>query len=222
MVQCGAGVNDFMRVGLFLTNKYTIIILICSITGGVLTASSSDRVKEPFRIGLVANYYNEPAFKPGVTLGLDWETAIGNNWALGVTAPTAGYFYFPYNYEAFYFYPELSLRHTGKKGFYFSLGAGAGLSLSRKIVPVYNLDGKEIQDDFSGSEQLVLLVQVYFGVDCSRRASERPYRLYGSLGWKGLYPNNLGFQNQPMMQIGVNYKIGSRTTSSGEEKLKDE
>ncbi len=188
----------------------------------MLAASSPDRVNEPFRIGLVANYYNEPAFKPGVTFGLDWEIPLWNTWALGLTAPTAGYFYFPYNYEALYFYPEFSLRHTGKKGFYLALGAGAGLSLSRKIVPVYNLDGEEIQDDFSGSEQLVLLVQAYFGVDCSRRASGRPYRLYGSLGWKGLYPCNLGFQNQPMIQIGVNYKIGSRTDGSGEESPKDE
>ena len=199
-----------------------MVLLYSSLLSVVLSSAPADTIREPIRIGLVANYYNELALKPGATLGVDWEFPIRNRWAFGLTAPTAGYFYFPVNYEAFYFYPESSLRHTGKKGFYFSLGAGAGLSLSRKIVPVYNLDGEEIQEDFSGSEQLVVLIQAYFGVDCSKRDIPRPYRLYGSFGWKGLYPNNLGFQNQPMLQFGVNYNIRSRRECSGEEGLRNE
>ena len=158
-----------------------------------------------FQPGIVLNFYNEPALKPGYTLGLDWEFFPAGKWRMGVTLPTVGYFYFPHNYEAYYLYPELSLRYIGRRGFYFSLGGASGLSLSRKVVPVYNLEGEEITDSFT--KQLVLMAQAYFGMDFSRRSRPKPFRIYCSLGWKGLYPNNLGFQNQPMMQLGINYKL---------------
>lgn len=54
------------------------------------------------------------------------------------------------------------------------------------------------------------MIQVYFGFDRSVRPRPEPYRIYGSIGWKGLYPNNLGIQSQPMMQIGINYKVNKK------------
>jgi len=47
-------------------------------------------------MGLILNYYNEPAVKPGGTIGLDWEIPIINNWYGAVSLPELGYFYFPY------------------------------------------------------------------------------------------------------------------------------
>ena len=164
--------------------------------------------------GVSVNYYNEPAFKPGISVALDGEIPLNERWRLAVGFPSFTYFYFPYNYEAFYLYPEISFRRIGSGGFYFAVGSGAGLSLSRKVVPVYNLEGREITDPFT--KQLVMFFQLYWGLDFSRTKWDVPCRAYLSLGWKGLYPNNLGFQHQPMMQVGVNYRAGYLGRGSGQ------
>jgi hypothetical protein len=179
--------------------KNLILILLFVISFSALWAE-----EKSLRSGLLFNYYNEPALKSGATVGVDWEWPLIRSWRFGVVLPEITYFYFPDNYEAWYFYPEFSLRYIGPKGFYFALGSSAGLSLSRKVVPVYNLEGELIDDPFT--RQLVLMVQAYFGMDFAQRYS-RAFRIYVSLGWKGLYPNNLGFQNQPMLQLGINYRI---------------
>lgn len=108
-------------------NKIKILGLVLVSFSNFLFAES---LSESYRIGLILNYYNEPALKPGGTIGLDWEIPLAKNWSGAVSLPELGYFYFPDNYEAFYLYPEFSLRHIGDKGGSFSVSAASGLSLS--------------------------------------------------------------------------------------------
>ncbi len=200
MIELTVNAHVFIR----RTQFFRILILLILLSGISLEAQEN---RSSSGWGMFLNYYNEPALKPGVSFGLDGEFPLNGLWSLAVGFPSVTYFYFPYNYEAYYIYPEFSFRRVGQKGVYFGAGAAAGLSLSRKVVPVYNMEGQEIRDPFT--KQLVLFCQLYFGYDFSRLSLSWPYKLYLSLGWKGLYPNNLGFQNQPVIQMGINYRAGS-------------
>jgi len=185
------------------------IYLIVTVLFLFLTGTAALMAEEsgiPVRFGLVANYYNEPAVKPGFTLGMDWEYSLNENHKLGLTLPEFTCFYFPDNYYALYFYPEAAYRYISTKGFYTALSLGGGLSLSRKTVPVYNLQGSLVDDSFT--KQLFLTAQLAFGADLSRsRHMPLPCRIYMTLGWKGLYPNNLGMSNQILLQAGMNYRL---------------
>ncbi len=179
--------------------KTLIIILISLISTNVYSQNTRNH-------GVILNFYNEPLIKPGVTLGFDNEYLITKNHRFGLTTPSITYFNFPLNYQAIYIYPELSYRFISNKGFYTGISYGAGLSMSQKIVPVYNLDGKEITPQWK--EQLFMTSVLSFGWDF-QTSNNKPFRAYFNIGWKGIYPDNLGVLNQPTMQLGLRYNLFS-------------
>ncbi|MGL1890419.1 MAG: hypothetical protein OCD02_02280 [Spirochaetaceae bacterium] len=152
--------------------------------------------------GLVLSMYNEPLLKPGVTIGFDHEIELTKNHRFGIVLPEFTYFYFENNYQAFYLYPEISYRYISNKGFYTGISFGSGWSISQKIVPVYNLEGEEI--DAEWNNQLFMTSALSFGWDFEE-SNNNPIRVYFNIGWKGIYPDNLGVLNQPMMQLGIKY-----------------
>ena len=188
-------------------NTAAVSILCILILAGVKGPSWCQAGDSLLRVGALVNFYNEPALRPGVTMGVDWEYSLDRNWKAALILPEVTYFYFPDNFEAWYLYPEISVRRVADNGFYMALGGGAGYSFSRKIVPVYNIEGEQIRD--THTRQYFMTVQLYTGYDFSRRFSRLPLRMYASLGWKGLYPNNLRIQNAAIMQIGASYSIFS-------------
>ena len=176
------------------------IILISLLT---ITTLSLFSLEKPSH-GLVVSYYNEPSLKPGITLGLDTELNINSNHRIGLVFPTITYFYFPNNYHALYLYPELSYRFINNSGFYTGLSFGSGLSLSKKVVPVYNLNGD--LTDTTWQRHLLLKSVLSFGYDLSIKKS-LPYRIFFNIGWKGIYPDNLGVLNQGLLELGVRYTL---------------
>ena len=79
------------------------------------------------------------------------------------------------------------------------LFTGAGLSLSKKVVPVYNMDGELISDPF--------LPQLFLKAGITTGYTYLNNMFYLSIGWKGLYPYNLSIQNQPFFEFGYQRRV---------------
>jgi len=157
------------------------------------------------RVGIVFNYWHELATKPGVLLGVDWEFMNSKGHGFAVTFPQVLVFYFPYNYVSLSVFPTISYRFLDlEHGFYTSLAIGVGVNTQWKTVPVYNMEGYQIKD--TGFTRMIATAQWDIGYDFEIKY-KAPLRLFFSIGWNGIAPNNLGINNHMMLQLGVNVKL---------------
>ena len=157
------------------------------------------------RVGVIASFWYEPSNRIGLVLGSDWEFMNDEGHGVAVTFPQFKVFNFPNNYFAFSFYPTLSYRFVHpKNGFYTSLTMGVGLNIQWKTVPVYNIEGYLIKDP--GFYRMIAVAQWDLGYDFETKY-KIPARIYVSLGWNGIAPNNLGINNHLMFQLGLNIKL---------------
>ncbi len=157
------------------------------------------------RVGLITSFWYEPYNRTGLVLGSDWEFMNDKGHGVAVTFPQFKVFYFPNNYISFSFYPTLSYRFVHpKNGFYTSLTMGVGLNVQWKTVPVYNMEGYLIKDP--GFYRMIAVAQWDIGYDFEAKYNA-PVRLFVSMGWNGIAPNNLGINNHAMLQLGLNIKL---------------
>lgn len=157
------------------------------------------------RNGLIVTYWNELGFRPGIVLGSDWEFMNDKGHGVAVTFPNIVLFGFPNNFFSMSLYPTLSYRFVSpKNGFYTGLTMGVGLNVQWKTVPVFNIEGQQICD--SGLYRMIAVAQWDIGYDFDIKY-KKPVRLFVSLGWNGLAPNNLNINNHIMLQLGVNAKL---------------
>ncbi|MGL4394620.1 MAG: hypothetical protein ACRCS8_05290 [Brevinema sp.] len=157
------------------------------------------------RLGMQITYWYEPSFKSGTLLALDWEFMNSKGHGVAVTFPSIRLFVFPYNSFSLSFYASLAYRFVHpKNGFFTSLSMGLGLDTSWMIVPVYNWYGDEIKDP--GFNRLFVVAQWDFGYDFEIKFN-KPVRLFGTFGWNGRAPTNLGINSHMFFQVGVNVKL---------------
>lgn len=190
-----------------MKNIFTLLIL-CTLSVNTIYAEEGTNEKSNIlrkRVGLVVNYWHEPALKPGLLLGADFEFMNSKGHGVGVTFPQMLVFYFPYNYVSLSVFPTVSYRFLHpENGFYTSLSIGVGVNTQWKTTPLFNLEGDRIDDD--GFTRMIATAQVDLGYDFEIKY-QTPVRLYASVGWNGIYPNNLGINNHMMFQLGVNVKL---------------
>jgi len=159
------------------------------------------------RVGLITSYWTELAIKPGLILGIDWEFINSKGHGVAITFPQFLVSSFPNNFIALSSYPSISYRFIHpKNGFYTSLTMGFGINIQWKTVPVFDMEGDRITD--KGFVRMFALSQFDFGYDFFIKFKQKaPLRLFFSLGWNGIFPNNLGINNHLMIQLGLNIKL---------------
>ncbi len=183
--------------------KYLLLLLLLFNTNFSYTQEKSPNLSR--RMGLIISYWNEPYSKSGAVLGLDWEFLNNKGHGVSVTFPQFLFYYFPNNHFSLSLYPTLSYRFVHpKNGFYTSLTMGVGLNIQWKTVPVYNIEGYLIKDP--GFYRMIAVAQWDVGYDFET-VLKAPLRLFASVGWNGVAPNNLGINSHLMFQIGLNIKL---------------
>lgn len=184
-------------------HKSLLLFLLFFITNSIFAQEKLPKFSK--RVGLIATFWNEPAIKPGLVLGTDWEFMNNEGHGVAVTFPQFLFFYFPDNYFSFSAYPSVSYRFVHpKNGFYTSLTTGFGYNGQWKTVPLYSIEGIQIKD--SGFHRMIAIGQWDVGYDFET-VLNTPLRLFLSLGWNGIFPNNLSINNHFMLQLGVNVKL---------------
>lgn len=147
-----------------------------------------------FKFSLNSSYYNELLIKPGVTISPELSLDLNKKNQLGISLPSLTYFYFPESHHALYIYPEIFYNFTPKKHFFIGVSGGYGLALSKIIVPVYNISGELVEPE--------TMIQSIMKAGLNLGYSSTNYDIYGSIGWKGLYPYNLTIKHQAYLQLG--------------------
>ncbi|MDK2817969.1 MAG: hypothetical protein KFW21_00795 [Spirochaetota bacterium] len=183
-----------------------LLILFSSFSLPIFSQEQINKNKDlTTRVGLISSFWYEPANRVGLELGNDWEFMNNKGHGVAVTFPQFNVFYFPNNYIAFSLYPTISYRFVHpKNGFYTSLTMGVGLNIQWKTVPVYNIEGYLIKD--SGFYRMIAVAHWDIGYDFEIKY-KAPVRLYTSIGWNGIAPNNLGINSHILFQIGLNIKL---------------
>lgn len=190
-----------------------LLLVIIGIFQPSFANTSSKSASLNSRSGLIVNFWNELGFRPGIVLGADWEFKNNQGHGVAVTFPNFVFFVFPSNFFSMSLYPTLSYRYVDpKNGFFTGLSMGVGLNAQWKIVPVFNLDGQQIKDP--GFYRMIAVAQWDIGYDFET-VLKKPVRLFLSLGWNGLAPNNLNINNHIMIQLGVNIKLADLTRKGG-------
>ena len=183
----------------------SLFILFIGIISPIFAQEQEKKIDLTRRVGLIMNFWYEPSNKMGLVLGNDLEFMNNEGHGVAVTFPQFHFFYFPNNYLSFSLYPTISYRFVHpKNGFYTSLTMGAGLNIQWKTVPIYNIEGELITDP--GFYRMIAVAQWDLGYDFEKKY-KAPVRLYASMGWNGIAPNNLGINSHLMFQLGLNIKL---------------
>lgn len=146
------------------------------------------------RLSINSSYYNELLIKPGLTIAPEISLSLNDKNSINLSIPSITYFYFPDSHHALYIYPELYYNFRATKHFFLGISGGYGLALSKIIVPIYNSDGVEVDAK--------TIVQGIMKAGLNLGYTSKKYDIYGSIGWKGLHPYNLGIKHQPYLQLG--------------------
>ena len=164
-----------------------LLILFSSFSLPIFSKEQINKNKDlTTRVGLISSFWYEPANRVGLELGNDWEFMNNKGHGVAVTFPQSYRFVHP------------------KNGFYTSLTMGVGLNIQWKTVPVYNIEGNLIKD--SGFYRMIAVAHWDIGYDFEIKY-KAPVRLYTSIGWNGIAPNNLGINSHILFQIGLNIKL---------------
>jgi len=161
--------------------------------GYIISLSSLFAVETKFAVS--GSYYNELMLKPGVSLSSEVEVVLNDKNSLILGIPTINYFYYPGSSQSISIFPEVTYLYRSSKSFFIGLSIGSGVSIKEYIVPVYDRYGNI--SNKNKEYQSISLAGIVFGFDNFYEGE-----FEASLGWKGLYPYNLGFQHQPYFQVG--------------------
>ncbi len=146
------------------------------------------------RFSINGSYYTEPLAKPGITISPEIYIDLDEKNRLSISIPSITYFYFPDSHNSLSIYPEVCYSFTPTKHLFLGLSGGYGLSLTKIIVPIYNSYGVEIDGD--------LIIQGIMKAGINIGYTSKDFDIYGSIGWKGLHPYNLGIKHQAYLQLG--------------------
>lgn len=185
-----------------LKNHY--ILLIFLLPAARITAETGETVTYD-STGLQIHYYNEPLLKPGLELALDYEKAFLKKHRLGIVFPSASYFVLPENNQVINIEGKLGYRYFPGNHFSFETGVGTGIYLSQIIVPVYDMEGNLRQANWN--TQLSLNAYISLSYLPGQNKNDSNWRPTGTLGWKGIFPNNLSLSHHIYLKAGIRYRL---------------